>query len=608
MRTGILLATCITAVPLVGSAWLSGGWDPEVEPQAAEMALARGTALESMAGSAEGIEWFWAINGPVSADAGGDVSVDSAGNVFIAGGHGGLDMDNDGEVDLPLGATAYVGANNSYVMKLGKNRPGEPMKIRWIRSPSSPADRTQAKVAADGTGGAYLTGAFAESLSFRGGPNLAGAGGNDAFIARYDADGSVVWARVFGGPGGGDAIYGVASDHEANAYLVGTGSHSFPLDDSGASFSSGDRRAAALVSYGPEGTVRWLRIFGPGIPLVYGVRLAPTGELYITGELEGAADLDDDGVIDLPAPSNRGGFVARFDRGGALLGAWRIPLPAVPSFMADGDIILAGALGGPLEQRYGPADFDGDGTADIVLKDRGPTGTWIARYSPAGELRWAQSYALERPADVEVRGQLIALSGNYKGVRDLDSDGVNEPVLTKVDPSLETDLAIMLLSVHDGHAHRVWTAPGPGNDWANAVAFLPGENSLLVTGAIQLTADFTGDGENGEGWIVCENLGDVFVAQYQLPEPPTPAEAPRSEIVLTAALAERETELYADLTWSGATSALVDIYRHGTLIATVANSGSHSDLIQRGEVARPYRYRVCQAGTQVCSATWSSQR
>ena len=201
MRSGILLAACITLVPLGASPWLTGAGESAAQPDLAVPQLAALTEPGPTAVLAEGIEWFWAINGPVSADAGGDVSVDSAGNVFIAGGHGGLDMDNDGAVDLPSGATAYVGANNSYLMKLGNDQPGEPMKIRWIRSPSSPADRTQAKVAADGTGGAYLTGAFAESLSFRDGPSLAGAGGNDAFIARYDGDGSVIWARVFGGPG-----------------------------------------------------------------------------------------------------------------------------------------------------------------------------------------------------------------------------------------------------------------------------------------------------------------------------------------------------------------------------------------------------------------------
>jgi hypothetical protein len=58
----------------------------------------------------------------------------------------------------------------------------------------------------------------------------------------------------------------------------------------------------------------------------------------------------------------------------------------------------------------------------------------------------------------------------------------------------------------------------------------------------------------------------------------------------------------ADLSWSGATSTQVDVYRDGSLIATVANDGAHTDNIdQRGSAS--YAYRVCEAGTATCSAT-----
>ena len=59
----------------------------------------------------------------------------------------------------------------------------------------------------------------------------------------------------------------------------------------------------------------------------------------------------------------------------------------------------------------------------------------------------------------------------------------------------------------------------------------------------------------------------------------------------------------ADLTWSGATSANVDIYRNGNLIATVPNSGSYRDNIdQRG--GGSYTHRVCESGgTTTCSNT-----
>jgi serine protease len=55
-----------------------------------------------------------------------------------------------------------------------------------------------------------------------------------------------------------------------------------------------------------------------------------------------------------------------------------------------------------------------------------------------------------------------------------------------------------------------------------------------------------------------------------------------------------------DLTWSGATSTSVDIYRGTTKLATVANSGAYTDHInQRG--GGSYTYRVCNAGTETCS-------
>jgi hypothetical protein len=54
------------------------------------------------------------------------------------------------------------------------------------------------------------------------------------------------------------------------------------------------------------------------------------------------------------------------------------------------------------------------------------------------------------------------------------------------------------------------------------------------------------------------------------------------------------------LTWSGATSANIDVYRDSVLIATTANDGSYTDSI--GDYGRArYTYRVCEAGTQTCS-------
>jgi serine protease AprX len=64
---------------------------------------------------------------------------------------------------------------------------------------------------------------------------------------------------------------------------------------------------------------------------------------------------------------------------------------------------------------------------------------------------------------------------------------------------------------------------------------------------------------------------------------------------------------HADLTWSGANSADVDIYRDGDLVTATANDGIYTDnLGQKGGGSAIYQ--VCETGTSTCSntatATW----
>lgn len=71
-------------------------------------------------------------------------------------------------------------------------------------------------------------------------------------------------------------------------------------------------------------------------------------------------------------------------------------------------------------------------------------------------------------------------------------------------------------------------------------------------------------------------------------------------IVLTATGYKVKGLQHADLGWSGATSASVDIYRGTEKIATMPDDGAYTDEIgQRG--GGSYTYKVCEAGTSSCS-------
>jgi extracellular elastinolytic metalloproteinase len=57
---------------------------------------------------------------------------------------------------------------------------------------------------------------------------------------------------------------------------------------------------------------------------------------------------------------------------------------------------------------------------------------------------------------------------------------------------------------------------------------------------------------------------------------------------------------HADLGWSGAAGGTVDIFRNGARITTTDNDGAHTDVIG-AKGGGSYTYKVCEAGTSVCS-------
>lgn len=558
------------------------------------LALAIGVARVStldarISQDAEGFQWFWTFDGPVGADTGNEIVRDDEGNIFIAGAHNGLDFDRDGTIDLPTDGSEVL------FLKMRETPDGDRVEIDWVRSPVSPGFNTGTRVAPDYRGGAYWIGRFQQTLEFESGLTLATRGLNDGFIVRYDPDGEVLWAHVIGGAGQ-DAPTDVASDAEGNAYVVGWGEGTFPLDGRGTEFRGGEGQSGLIVSYDPEGNVRWSHAVSSPNRILIGVEVSPDGEVFVSGELEAAADFDADEQIDLPASRDRDGFVARFGSDGTLLGAWATPAPGKIAFLNGGDVLVGGGVGGQIEERYGPADFDGDGRADVQPKG-GSSSALVARFSREGELRWARSYAMDMPEDLESDGERFVISGGYNGVRDLDEDGVPERVdHQSEDDRFNTEMGILIVSGDDGRPDRAWTAPGPGKDHASSVLFMPDRQTLYVTGYLQYTADFTGDGENGEGWVECESLGDLFFARYGLPV------AERRELTLSVSRREMlDTAVEWTLSWTGAVSDRIDVYRNDALIATVPNSGTHTAQFN---VDPDPSYRVCEAGTSICSNEW----
>ena len=130
-----------------------------------------------------------------------------------------------------------------------------------------------------------------------------------------------------------------------------------------------------------------------------------------------------------------------------------------------------------------------------------------------------------------------------------------------------------------------------------------------------LSYDWTfGDGNSDDGEVVehtYASAGDYTVT-LTVTDGDGETDSSSEQVNVTAPDEEADIDLevdgykvrgvkHADLTWSGAGSADVNIFRDGTLVATVANDGSHTDNIgTRG--GGSYTYQVCEADTTSCSA------
>uniref|UniRef100_UPI000AA61847 DUF4347 domain-containing protein n=1 Tax=Azohydromonas lata TaxID=45677 RepID=UPI000AA61847 len=297
-----------------------------------------------------------------------DISVNAAGEVFLAG-YNGSSLTIDG---VNYTTNWYSSEYDGLLWKL--NADGTTAYVRKISGSANERYLDQVPLS-DGSvivSGAYSAGTDLDPTAATVTPS--NAGGADYFVAKLNSSGAVVWSLT-GGGSAGDSAKRMFVDSDGSILVTGTFNGTATIG--GQSFTSAGNNDAFVMKVNTSGQVQWVKTIG-GAYLDDIIEIAPLsgGKYKVTAVIRGTVDVDPGpGVLNASSASSTlaGVAVVTWDSDGALAST---PAPsgsnAVPTLTTVGpvtggaeDTVKAITFAG-LQALANEADSDGSVTGFVV--------------------------------------------------------------------------------------------------------------------------------------------------------------------------------------------------------------------------------------------------
>lgn len=232
------------------------------------------------------------------------VTTDAAGNVYVAGGF----MSDT----IVFGAYTLInkGTFAQYVVKYDSG--GNVVWAKTATGVSGGEDNAYA-ITMDNAGFLYIAGEFKSDTLMFDGFMLNNTGSYDAYLAKYDSDGTVIWA-VSGSGSSGDFGRGIVTDNSGNVYITGH-SGSGTLTFGSYSITGAGGYDSYIAKFDNSGAALWVKsIYGSGTENSKGIAIDNSGNPIVVGHSSsatltfGSTVLTNTGVTDM--------FVIKYDGSG----------------------------------------------------------------------------------------------------------------------------------------------------------------------------------------------------------------------------------------------------------------------------------------------------
>lgn len=454
--------------------------------------------------NAQAPDWQWAKSaGESDKDEGTCVALDSSGNTYVAGYFASSTITFG---SITLTNAGVTGSEDIFIAKYDNSG-----NVLWAKSVGESGNDLALGIAVDGCGNSFVAGFF-ESPTITFGSttltNIDNTGGTtDIFIAKYDNNGNVLWAKSAGGSGF-DEEYSIAVDRNGNSYV--TGSFLGPTITFGSTTLTNAGVADIFVAkYSKSGKVLWAKsVGGSGYDVGYGIAVDGCGNSYVTGSFFsptitfGSATLTNAGVANI--------FIAKYDNHGNVLwaksaggtnvdGGESIAVDRSRNVHITGYFNSIKASFGSITL-HNPNRFGN--TADI----------FVAKYDNSGNVLWAK-----RPEVVSGGndGNSIAVdgSGNSYVTGQFDGSTITFGSITLTNADITGKTPDVFIAKYNAEGGVLWVKSVGGNaiDIGFGITVDENENSY-ITGYFEsptITFGSTTLNNAGNADIFVAKLGDV---------------------------------------------------------------------------------------------------
>jgi hypothetical protein len=214
----------------------------------------------------------------------------------------------------------------------------------------------------------------------------------DAFLAKFDASGALLWSTYFGG-NNSDASFAVTCNNTGDVFMTGrtNSTTNIFLDGHQSTFVGGNEFDAFLAKYNSSGTLQWSTYYGgEDKDLGWGCTTDNLGNVFICGQTKSTTNIASNGFQNSYAPS----FLAKFNSNGVRLWGTYYGKNTSSDYNAgrfcatdsDNNVYLAGRTNHTSNISFqGFQNSYGGGSSDA----------YIVQFDPSGTRLWATYYGGE---------------------------------------------------------------------------------------------------------------------------------------------------------------------------------------------------------------------